>query len=261
MPPLIIYGLICYWLMKLCYNFIVIYMSNFILKNWNNEEVIKLDNYLYSIRVEDKIVWGKNIVNTNMDYLAIKLPILKNIAKDIYKGDYISYLDLMPHKYFESCTIDAFLISFIKDFKLQTKYIKKLSKYIDNWSVVDSLKFSIKGNEESYVSFAKELLQSKEPFTRRIGVRIFFSFVKIEKYHQDIFNILDGLFEEEHYYVNMAAAWLLCEMFIHFPNEIFAYLNKHHTNKFIINKGISKCRDSFRVSQENKDKLLKYKIK
>lgn len=261
MPPLIIYGFIYYWLIKLCYNFIVICMINFVLNNWNNDDVDKLDNYLYSIRVKDKIEWGKNIVNTNMDYLAIKLPILKNIAKDIYKGNFISYLELMPHKYFESCTIDAFVISLINDFNLQTKYIKKLSKFIDNWSVVDSLKFKIKGNEDKYMSFANELLKSKKPFSRRIGVRIYFSFVKLEKYHQDIFSTLDKLLEEEHYYVNMAAAWLLCEMFIHFPEKTFSYLNNHNTNKFIINKGISKCRDSFRVSQENKEKLLKYKMK
>lgn len=236
-------------------------MNNFVLNNWTNEDVNKLDNYLYNIRVEDKITWGKNIVNTNMDYLAIKLPILKSIAKDIYKGDYLSYLDLMPHKYFESCTIDAFLISLIKDFKLQKKYIEKLSKYIDNWSVVDTLKFNIKNNEDNYIKYAKDLLKSNKPFKRRIGVRIFFSFVKIDKYHNDIFSCLDFLKNEEHYYVNMAAAWLLCEMFIHFPDSTFNYLKKNNTNKFIINKGISKCRDSFRVTDENKEKLLSYRIK
>ena len=32
-------------------------------------------------------------------------------------------------------------------------------------------------------------------------------------------------------------------------------------NKFTINKAISKCRDSFRVSEEDKNLLLKYKSK
>jgi hypothetical protein len=35
----------------------------------------------------------------------------------------------------------------------------------------------------------------------------------------------------------------------------------HKLNKFTINKGISKCRDSYRVSVEDKEMLLKYKIK
>ena len=98
-------------------------------------------------------------------------------------------------------------------------------------------------------------------FIRRIGVRILFSFVKIEKYHNVIFDTLDSLKSEEHYYVNMAAAWLLCEKFIFYPDKVFNYLKHQKSNKFIINKGISKCRDSFRVSKENKDKLLEYKVK
>ena len=35
----------------------------------------------------------------------------------------------------------------------------------------------------------------------------------------------------------------------------------HKLNKFTINKGISKCRDSYRVSKEDKELLLKYKVK
>lgn len=236
-------------------------MDNLILDKWTRENISDLEDYLYSIRVEDKIEWTRGTINTNMDLLAIKLPILRKMAKDIYKGDYISYLDLMPHKYFESCTIDAFVISLIKDFKLQKKYTNKLAKYIDNWSIVDSLRFNVKNHEEDYINYAKELLTSDKPFSRRIGVRMFFSFVKMEKYHDEIFNVLDSLKDEKHYYVNMAAAWLLCEMFIFYSDKTFNYLKNNKTNSFIINKGISKCRDSFRVSQENKDKLLKYKIK
>ena len=236
-------------------------MDNLIINNWTQSDVDSLDKYLYSIRIEEKISWQKNIVNTNMDVLAIKLPILKNIAKAIFKGNYVSFLDLMPHKYFEDCIIDAFVISLIKDFKLQKKYINRLSKYIDNWSVVDTLKFHVKNNEELYINYAKELLKLNKPFSRRIGIRILFSFVKLDNYHDEIFKALDSLLHEEHYYVNMASAWLLCEMFIHYPVKTFKYLDRSKTNRFIINKGISKCRDSYRVSIENKTKLLDYKVK
>ena len=39
------------------------------------------------------------------------------------------------------------------------------------------------------------------------------------------------------------------------------YLENHKLNDFTINKTISKCRDSFRVSKEDKEFLLKYRIK
>ena len=39
------------------------------------------------------------------------------------------------------------------------------------------------------------------------------------------------------------------------------YLENHNLNTFTINKAISKCRDSYRVSKEDKEVLLKYKKK
>ena len=234
---------------------------NLIIDNWNNEEINSFDNYLYSLRREEKIDWTRNIVNTKMDLLAIILPDLKKMAKEIYKGNYISYLELMPHRYFESLITDAFLISLIKDYKIQIKYINKLSKYIDSWSVTDTLKFSIKNNEDVYLEYAKKLLKSKEPYTRRIGVRILFSFVNLNDYVDQIFSIIDTLKDEEEYYVNMAVAWLLCELMIKQRDKTIDYLKHHNLNKFTINKMISKCRDSYRVSNTDKEMLLKYRVK
>lgn len=234
---------------------------NLIIYNWNNEEINSFDNYLYSLRREEKIDWTRNIVNTKMDLLAIILPDLKKMAKEIYKGNYISYLELMPHKYFESLITDAFLISLIKDYKIQIKYINKLSKYIDSWSVTDTLKFSIKNNEDEYLDYAKDLLKSKEPYTRRIGVRILFSFVNLNDYIDQIFSIIDTLKGEDEYYVNMAVAWLLCELMIKQRDKTIDYLKHHNLNKFTINKMISKCRDSYRVSNTDKEMLLKYRVK
>ena len=234
---------------------------NLIIDNWNNEEINSFDNYLYSLRREEKIDWTRNIVNTKMDLLAIILPDLKKMAKEIYKGNYISYLELMPHRYFESLITDAFLISLIKDYKIQIKYINKLSKYIDSWSVTDTLKFSIKNNEDVYLEYAKKLLKSKEPYTRRIGVRILFSFVNLNDYVDQIFSIIDTLKCEDEYYVNMAVAWLLCELMIKQRDKTIDYLKHHNLNKFTINKMISKCRDSYRVSNTDKEMLLKYRVK
>ena len=147
---------------------------------WTKEDIIDFENYLYSLRREEKINWTKNIVCTKMDTLAIVLPDLKKLAKEIYKGEYISYLNLMPHEYFESLITDAFLISLIKDFKIQIKYINKLIKYTDSWSVTDTLKFSIKNHEDEYLEYAKELIKSKETYARRTGIRILFSYICAE---------------------------------------------------------------------------------
>ena len=53
----------------------------------------------------------------------------------------------------------------------------------------------------------------------------------------------------------------MCELMIKNRNQTLKYLEKHRLNDFTINKTISKCRDSFRVSNEDKELLLKYRKK
>jgi 3-methyladenine DNA glycosylase AlkD len=72
---------------------------------------------------------------------------------------------------------------------------------------------------------------------------------------------MNSFYNEDHYYVNMMNAWIFCECFIKRREKTIAFLKTHKLNKFTINKGISKCRDSFRVSKEDKEMLLGYKVK
>ena len=58
----------------------------------------------------------------------------------------------------------------------------------------------------------------------------------------------------------MAISWLMCELIIKNREQTLEYLKHHKLNDFTINKTISKCRDSYRVSKEDKEFLLKYKV-
>ena len=93
-----------------------------------------------------------------------------------------------------------------------------------------------------------------------MGIRILFSYKNNDEYVDKIFKVLDKLYDESEYYVNMAIAWLLCELMIYNRDKTLKYLEHHNLNNFTINKAISKCRDSFRVSKEDKELLLKYKV-
>jgi len=226
---------------------------------WNKNDIFELEQYLDSIKNVDKIEWTKRIINTNLNVLAIKLPLLKNISKKILKGNFVSFLDVMPSSSFEILTISGYLISEIKEFKVQKKYLKKYALKCDNWSNCDTLSFKIKNNEENYLKLSKEFIKSKKTFVRRIGIDILFSLLKTDKYLKDIYEILDSFYNEKEYYVNMVNAWLLCEMMIKYRNQTIEYLDNSHLNEFTINKCVQKCRDSFRISVKDKEMLLKYK--
>lgn len=236
-------------------------MDNLIKNEWNSVNIEEFYMLLESLKNSDKVDWTKNIVNTKKDCLAIPSKTLKDISKAIFKGNYISFLDIMPNKNHESLIIDAYLISKLKDFDTQIKYILKLAKYIDSWSVVDTLKFNIKNHEDDYLLFAKKIASHKQPFYRRIGVRVVFSLIRCDSLLNDIYKYIDSFVSEEDYYVNMALSWLLCELFIKRRNETIDYLSSAHLNRFVLNKFISKCHDSYRVSLADKMMLSSYRMK
>lgn len=227
-------------------------------ENWTEKDIQEVNRYLESVKREDKIEFTKRTINTQMEVLGIPVPELRSIAKEISKGNYISYLDKFNNKYYENTMINAVLINMINDIEKKKYYLSKL--VIDNWATVDILSFKIKGKEKEYLKLSKEYIKNNDPFVRRIGVRILFNYTSINDI-DEIFKIISSLYSEEEYYVNMAVAWLMCEIVIKNRDQAFKYLEHHHLNKFTINKTISKCRDSFRVSKEDKEKLLKYRMK
>lgn len=139
------------------------------------------------------------------------------------------------------------------------KYLDIYSEYVDNWANCDLLTFNIKGNEERYMNLVLKYIRSSRPFKRRIGVKILFEFLDDERYLDDIFMILEQLSDEEQYYVNMIIAWLLSECFVRYRNRTIEIFKNNNLKKFVINKAISKCRDSRRVKLEDKELLLQYK--
>ena len=90
-----------------------------------------------------------------------------------------------------------------------------------------------------------------------LEVTILGHFIK-EKNLTDIFDTLNKITSDK-FYINMAEAWLVCEIYTKYPKETEVFLKKNNLNKFTQNKAISKIHDSFRVGNEEKEMLKKYK--
>ena len=226
---------------------------------WKKQDINDFDEYLLCLQNKDRILWTTKIINTKQKVLAIKTQTLKNIAKEISKGNYLSFLDLNINTFYENDIINGNLICKIKDFDLQKKYLDNYVSKIDNWASCDLLSFFIKGKEEKYFSLALKYLKNTKPFVRRVGFKILFEFVESEKHLKEIFNILNSFTNESEYYVNMIISWLVCELFIKQREKTIEFLKTNKLNAFQINKAISKCRDSFRVSKTDKEMLLKFR--
>lgn len=232
---------------------------NLVRDNWTEKDVKEFQEWEFELKGDEyNCAWEKKIVNTNLECFARTSAKAKDAVKQIKKGDFYQFLDEIQIKTHFDSLVCGYLINGIKDFDVHEKCLDKFILTIDNWASVDTLKFD-KFDKDRLVNLSKKYLKSELTFARRVGVKICFELVKQEKYLDYIFGVLDGLKRETEYYVNMCAAWLLAECVTKYFEKTDEYLTKNDTNDFVLNKGIQKCRDSFRISDERKEYLLKYK--
>ena len=226
---------------------------------WDEEAGQQFQEYLKTLGKKDRVEWTKNNINTQMDVLAVPTQKLREIIKEIAKGDFMSFLNLNLWQYHENTIINAGLIAKIKEFYVLENYLKTYTQKIDNWASCDMFSVNVSKNEQQFFDLAVSMLVEEKPFVRRMGFNILFKFITNEKYIDKLFSLLNNFNGEKEYYVNMMIAWFVCELFIKQREKTLEFLNTHNLNTFQINKAISKCRDSFRVSEKDKQMLLQYK--
>ena len=233
-------------------------------KIWNKEDYDKYLKELKDLSEPKYRDFHKKLTTTKYEILGIRVPKMRQLAKDKLKTDYLSFLKYFSDKYYEEVFIEGQVIIGIKEEDIFLEYFYKYIPKIDNWAICDSFCNSLKRmkkNPDKYFPICKELaLQSDKVFTSRVGLICLLNHFIDKPYLKEIFNILDTIKSNE-YYLNMAEAWLVCELYTKYPSETTKYLKKNKLNDFTQNKSISKIRDSYRVTKEEKEFLNTLKRK
>ncbi len=228
---------------------------------WDNNSYNNFINYLKSNSENSYKEFSEKLTFTKYEMLGIRLPKLRSIAKEISKSDYKSFLKICKSTYYEEVMIKLLIIANIKELDELMIYFDNAVNLIDNWALCDTFCNSLKivsKNKEYFLEVIDKLIKSDKTYDIRVGLILLLCYYVEEKYLDLIFNYLDSIKSDE-YYVNMAEAWLICEIFIKYENIGLKYLELNHLNKFTVNKAISKIRDSYRVSEYMKDAILKFR--
>ncbi len=246
--------------LKICYTKI---MKELIKEKWTEKEYLEYLEYLKSLKEEKYKEFHSKLTTTKYEILGIRVPLQRKIAKSISKGNVESFLGCSKNHYYEEVMIKGFVLGEIKDKEVLLKYLDTYVSLIDNWAINDGFCNSLKivnQDKEFWFSYFSDYLKSKEEFRVRVGLIVFLSFYVEEDYLKLIFKLVDQI-ELDKYYVNMGIAWLLCECFTKYRNQTLDYFKKSKINIFTFNKTISKIRDSYRVSKEDKEYLANLRRK
>lgn len=230
---------------------------------WNKQSYQSYINYLKEISEEEYKKFHSKLCFTKYQIMGIRVPKMRIIANNISKTNIEEYFKVVESNYYEEIFIEGLVISKIKNEATFIKYFYEYINKIDNWGICDSFCNSLKivnTNPEKYFKIAKNLSTNEQEFISRVGLILILNYFIKEEYIKDIFDILDAI-NSDKYYINMAEAWLICEMYIKFPSATEKYLQKNKLNNFTHNKSISKIRESYRISKEKKDYLNTLKRK
>lgn len=206
-------------------------------------------------------VFNAKIISTKYEMLGVRLPVLRRIVKKIKPDDRLSLLKCLQANYYEEVMIKLLLVASIKNLEETMNYFTEAIDLIDNWALCDTFSNSLKIvalNKEYFLKVIAKLLKDHKTYHVRLGLVLLIDYYIEDKYLTIIYEYINSIKSDE-YYINMALAWLVSEIFIKYPEVGLKILEDNNMDKFTTNKSISKIRDSYRVNKEMKDYILKFK--
>ncbi len=207
----------------------------------------------------------KAIINSPRQIICLSMQYIRNIAKQISAGEPLEYLKFVSGETYEEVLIEGLVISGLKDLDLQIELFDKWKEKIDNWSLCDSVCCSMKilkksKNKAQYFDYFYNMCFDKKEYVARFGIITILANYVEEEFIDKILNMIKSV-SNETFYVQMGLAWLIQVAFVEFRDKTLELIKNKTLCKFVQNKAISKCRDSFRVSAEDKEFLANYRIK
>ena len=194
--------------------------------------------------------------------IGVRVPLLKEMAKNLAKGDYDHFLQNIEDEYYEELVLHGLVIGYAKISIEETfKYLKSFVPKINSWAVCDTtcsnLKITKKHMEEMW-KFLEQYIKSDKEYEIRFALVMYLNYYLNEEYINEVLQKIDKI-ESKEYYVQMAIAWLVSFAYIKQKEITEKYLKENNLDAFTQNKAIQKIRESYRVSEEDKEKILQYK--
>ncbi len=194
--------------------------------------------------------------------IGVRTPELKKLAKKLLKeNNYQSFLEELPHKYFDENQLHAFIISEIKDYDLCLTYFKKFLPYVDNWATCDqSTPKAFNKNLDKLIKEIKIWIKSKETYTIRFGISMLMRNYLDDNFKIDYLDMVSNIKSNE-YYVNMMRAWFFATALAKQYDATIPFIEEKKLDSWTHNKTIKKARESFHITSRQKEYLNSLKIK
>lgn len=194
--------------------------------------------------------------------IGVRVPQLRKIAKEFMRREECStFLDTLPHNYYEENMIHGIIISKEKDYQTCVMRLNQFLPYVDNWAVCDGLSPTIlKAHPKEAEKQLQCWIKTKETYTIRFGIGMYLSYYLDEYFKKAHLKQVSDIYSEE-YYVNMMIAWYFATALAKQWDATIPYLEKKKLSPWVHNKTIQKAIESYRITNQQKEYLRTLRVK
>lgn len=221
------------------------------------EELFKLQDLKYK-------EFHSGLCPNTDNIIGVRIPELRKIAKQIAKESPEEFLNTTQTKYYEEKMLYGLVIGYMKlDLEKVLYYLDKFVPMIDNWAVCDcctsTYKFT-KTHKLEMWNYIQKYLKSNKEFELRFAIVMIMDYYLEEEYLEEVLKIYNNI-KHNGYYVKMAVAWAISMCYVKFPQATEQFLNNNNLDNFTYNKSLQKIIESYRVSEDTKQKMRQMKRK
>lgn len=221
----------------------------------------KIKEELISLATESQKKFNEKLVPNALPILGVKIPEIRKLTKKICKEDYIQFLREYDASSFELQMLYALVIATAKmPIKTRLEYLKIFLPTIQDWAICDSLVSSLKCtkvNLDIVLSFLKEYQESQNEFEIRFVAVMLMQYFLEDAYVEQALQMIKKLYLKS-YYAKMGVAWFIATLMNRYEKQAFELLT-YFDDIEIKSFTIRKIRDSYRITDEVKEKVLQFK--
>lgn len=211
---------------------------------------IKIEYPLLPDRDRKKAFMDSLIPESPLKSLGIPMPVCRDIAKNLSSDD-------IEIRYIEDALVKAIVIFSRKEaFCEKKKKIETLLPYLVSWMLTDVVSSSLfyrKEEKPEVFDYFFSLMDRKEDMTKRLGIVALMDLDFLTP--ENLPAVLEKIctLDCKSYLLSMAAAWYVATAYTYFADltvPCFSRLDPQTKRR-----AMQKCRDSRRISRENKERL------
>ncbi len=204
---------------------------------------------------------AKLVPNVSPDtIIGVRTPDMRKIAKEVFNSpEKDEFLKELPHKYYEENLVHFFIIAMIKDFDECIEKVDEFLPYVDCWPVSDqATPKSFKKNHAKLLPYIKNWIASDHVYTARFGIRMLMNEFLDDDFKDEYLELVASK-EGDDYYLKMMVAWYFATALAKKYDESVKYIEGRKLDDWIHKKAIQKAVESYRVTDEHKEHLKKYR--